>query len=133
MTTETAPSPATTGAGPARSFADGPSPRLSARRKQQLAGWLFLTPAIAYLLFAFALPILYNVMLSFELKTPETIASLTAPFAGLANYRFIRDDPTSRAAIVHTLEFTVGSLFFQFVIGFALALLFTLRFPGRTF
>src|SRR5262249_17609388 len=33
----------------------------------------------------------------------------------------------------HTLEFTVGSLFFQFVIGFALALLFTLRFPGRTF
>ena len=71
-------------------------------------------------------------MLSFEQTSPATIADLTAPFAGLANYRFILNDPTSRAAIVHTLEFTVGSLIGQFVIGFALALLFTLRFPGRT-
>ena len=31
--------------------------RLTSRRKEQLAGWLFLVPAIAYLLFAFALPI----------------------------------------------------------------------------
>ena len=71
-------------------------------------------------------------MLSFEQTSPATIANLTAPFAGLANYRFILDDPTSRTAIVHTFEFTVGSLFGQFMIGFALALLFTLRFPGRT-
>jgi multiple sugar transport system permease protein len=97
-----------------------------------LAGWLFLTPAIAYILFAFVLPIIYNVMMSFEQTSPATIGSLTAPFAGLANYRFILGDPTSRAAIVHTFEFTAGSLFGQFVIGFALALLFTLRFPGRT-
>jgi multiple sugar transport system permease protein len=105
---------------------------MSAWRKQQLAGWLFLTPAIAYVLFAFALPIVYNVMLSFEQTSPATIASFTAPFAGLANYRFIFSDPTSRTAIVHTLEFTFGSLLFQFIIGFALALLFSLRFPGRT-
>ncbi len=95
--------------------------RLSARRKQQLAGWLFLTPAIAYLLFAFALPIVYNVMLSFEQTSPATIAHFTAPCAGLANYRFILNDPTSREAIVRTLVFTVGSLVGQFVIGFALA------------
>jgi multiple sugar transport system permease protein len=93
---------------------------------------LFLAPAIAYVLFAFALPIVYNVMLSFEDTSPATIAHLTAPFAGLSNYRFVLDDPTSRAAIVHTFEFTAGSLFGQFVIGFALALLFSLRFPGRT-
>ena len=108
-------------------------PRLSAWRKQQLAGWLFLTPAIVYLLFSFALPIVYNVMLSFERTSPATIANFTAPFAGLANYRFVLHDPTSRTAIVHTLEFTVGSLLGQFVIGFSLALLFSLRFPGRTF
>src|SRR5262245_14468299 len=108
-------------------------PRLSARRKHQFAGWLFLTPAIAYLLFAFALPIVYNVMLSFQETSPATIANLTAPFAGLDNYRFILHDPTSRQAIVRTLEFTFLSLLFQFVIGFGLALLFSLRFPGRTF
>ena len=106
--------------------------RRSARRKEQLAGWLFLTPAIAYLLFAFALPIVYNVMLSFERTSPATIANFTAPYAGLENYRFVQHDPTSRSAIVHTLEFTIGSLVGQFLIGFALALLFTLRFPGRT-
>jgi multiple sugar transport system permease protein len=105
---------------------------LTLRRRQQVAAWLFLTPAILYVLFAFALPIVYNVMLSFEQTSPATIADLTAPFAGLANYRFILDDPTSRTAIVHTFEFTAGSLIGQFIIGFALALLFTLRFPGRT-
>jgi multiple sugar transport system permease protein len=111
----------------------GVGSRLSARRKQQIAGWLFLAPAIAYLLFAFALPVVYNVMLSFEKTSPATIANFTAPFAGLDNYRFVFHDPTSRAAIVRTLEFTVLSLVFQFLIGFALALLFSLRFPGRTF
>ena len=109
------------------------SPRhLSSARKQQLAGWLFLTPAIAYLLFAFALPIVYNVMLSFERTSPATIASLTAPFAKLDNYRFILSDPTSRKAIANTFWFTAGSLAGQFLIGFALALLFSMRFPGRT-
>jgi multiple sugar transport system permease protein len=106
--------------------------RLTSRRKEQLAGWLFLVPAIAYLLFAFALPILYNVTLSFEQTSPATIASLTAPFAGLGNYHFILNDPTSRKAIADTLWFTVGSLTGQFLIGFALALLFSTRFPGRT-
>jgi multiple sugar transport system permease protein len=106
--------------------------RLTSRRKEQLAGWLFLAPAIAYLLFAFALPIVYNVALSFEQTSPATIASLTAPFAGLGNYRFILNDPTSRKAIVNTFLFTVGSLAGQFLIGFALALLFSMRFPGRT-
>src|SRR5215813_7871609 len=88
------------------SAATGSRRRLSARRKEQIAGWLFLTPAILYLLFAFGLPIVYNVMLSFERTSPATIASFTAPFAGLDNYRYIFNDPTSRSAIVHTLEFT---------------------------
>jgi multiple sugar transport system permease protein len=105
---------------------------VSGRRRQRIAGWLFLTPAIAYLLFAFALPIVYNVMLSFERTSPATISNLTAPYAGLDNYRAVFHDPTSRAAIVRTFEFTVGSLIGQFIVGFALALLFTLQFPGRT-
>lgn len=127
------PGSAATGEGAASRPPGTRSPaRLSGRRKRQLAGWLFLTPAIAYVLFAFALPIVYNVMLSFQETSPATIAHLTAPFAGLSNYRFVLNDPTSRAAIVRTLEFTFLSLLFQFVIGFSLALLFSLRFPGRT-
>ena len=121
------------GPAPASPVEGAGSPRrLSSWRRQQIAGWLFLAPAIAYVLFAFALPIVYNVILSFQETSPATIAHFSAPFAGLSNYRFILNDPTSREAIVRTLEFTVISLVFQFVIGFSLALLFTLRFPGRT-
>ncbi len=128
-----APTPDPPGtAASSRSSGTGPPRGLSARRKRQLAGWLFLTPAIAYLLFAFALPIVYNVMLSFERTSPATIAKFAAPFAGLANYRFIFHDATTLQAILHTFEFTAGSLFFQFIIGFALALLFGTEFPGRT-
>ena len=120
------------GPAPASPVEGARSPRrLSSWRRQQIAGWLFLAPAIAYVLFAFALPIVYNVILSFQETSPATIAHFSAPFAGLSNYRFILNDPTSREAIVRTLEFTVISLVFQFVIGFSLALLFTLRFPGR--
>ena len=115
-----------------RAASTGATSRRSVWRRQRLAGWLFLTPAILYLLFAFLLPIIYNVMLSFEQTSTATIGDLTAPFAGLANYHFIFNDPTSRSAIVNTFEFTFGSLVGQFIIGFGLALLFTLRFPGRT-
>jgi multiple sugar transport system permease protein len=134
---ETGPTPtdsraATSGHG-AGGRATTPSRRMSARRKEHLAAWLFLTPAIAYLLFAFALPIVYNVLLSFENVSPATLSHFFSPGAGLANYKFILTDPTSREAIVRTLLFTVGSLAGQFLIGFALALLFTMTFPGRTF
>jgi multiple sugar transport system permease protein len=96
------------------------------RRYARLA---FLIPAGAYVLFAFAIPVIYNLILSFEQTTPATIASLFAPFAGLSNYKFTFLQATTQSAIIRTFTFTIASLFFQFVIGFGLALLFNLRFP----
>ena len=88
-------------------------------------------PALLYVLFAFAVPIIYNLILSFEQTSPATIASLFAPFAGISNYKAVLIQPVTQSAIVRTFIFTAGSLFFQFVIGFGLALLFNLRFPLR--
>jgi multiple sugar transport system permease protein len=102
-----------------------------ASRWTRYARAVFLIPALAYVLFAFALPIVYNLILSFEQTSPATIASLFAPFAGLANYKTVLLDPTTQSAIVRTFSFTALSLFFQFIIGFSLALLFNLRFPLR--
>jgi multiple sugar transport system permease protein len=102
-----------------------------ASRWTRYARAAFLIPAIAYVLFAFALPIVYNLILSFEQTSPATIASLFAPFAGLANYKTALLQPTTQSAIARTFTFTAGSLFFQFIIGFSLALLFNLRFPFR--
>jgi multiple sugar transport system permease protein len=110
----------------------GPLSRLSGAHKQHLAGWLFLTPALAYVLFAFATPIVYNVAFSFEHDSLSTIGSINAPWAGVSNYTTLFHDQIAMSAIVHTLIFTVGSLAGQFVIGFGLALLFSTHFPGRT-
>lgn len=100
-------------------------------RVRRAARWAFLLPAGAYVLFAFAIPVLYNVALSFEQTSPATISQLTAPFAGLSNYTTTLRDPVADSAIIRTFSFTVLSLAFQFLIGFALALLFSLRFPLR--
>ena len=90
---------------------------------------MFLIPAGLYVLFAFVVPVIYNLILSFEVTTPATIASLFAPWAGLSNYKVTLLNPITQSALIRTLTFTVLSLLFQFLIGFGLALLFNLRFP----
>jgi multiple sugar transport system permease protein len=102
-------------------------------RLRRIARWAFLLPAAAYVLFAFAIPVVYNLLLSFEQTSPATVSHLTAPFAGVSNYTTTLKDPTADSAIVRTFSFTVLSLLFQFLIGFALALLFNLNFPLRRF
>jgi multiple sugar transport system permease protein len=74
-------------------------------------------------------PVIYNLILSFERTTPATISNLFAPWAGLANYKFTLLQAITQSALIRTLTFTVASLVFQFLIGFGLALLFNLRFP----
>ena len=95
--------------------------------------WVFLVPAVGYVVFAFLVPVVYNLVLSFEVTSPATVSHLTAPFAGLVDYRAALGDAVARSAVVRTFSFTVLSLVFQFVIGFALALLFNVRFPLRRF
>jgi len=89
----------------------------------------FIVPAVLYVLFAFVVPIVYNLILSFEQTSPATISSLFAPFAGLSNYRDTLTQSVTQSAIARTFIFTGLSLLFQFIIGFSLALLFNLRFP----
>ena len=96
------------------------------RRTARLA---FLIPAGLYVLFAFVVPVIYNLILSFEVTTPATIASLFAPWAGLSNYTSTLSQSITQSAVVRTLTFTVLSLILQFLIGFGLALLFNLKFP----
>jgi multiple sugar transport system permease protein len=98
-------------------------------RYRRAARLMFLIPAGLYVLFAFVVPVIYNLILSFEVTTPATIASLFAPWAGLSNYKVTLLNSITQSALIRTLTFTVLSLLFQFLIGFGLALLFNLRFP----
>jgi multiple sugar transport system permease protein len=100
-------------------------------RRRTIVRALFLVPALAYVVFAFLLPTVYNLILSFQQTSPATISSLAAPFAGLANYKATLLQTATQSALLRTLSFTVLSLIFQFLIGFGLALLFNLTFPLR--
>ena len=66
----------------------------------------FLIPAVLYVLFAFVVPIVYNLILSFEQTSPATISSLFAPFAGLSNYRATLTQSVTQSAIARTFIFT---------------------------
>lgn len=114
---------------PRRDTAVGEVSRASAWTRYARA--VFLVPALLYVLFAFVVPIVYNLILSFEQTSPATITSLFAPFAGISNYTATLGQATTQSAIVRTFTFTFLSLLFQFLIGFGLALLFNLRFPLR--
>ena len=123
----TQPPPARRPAGsPGRARDASRDRRAHYRRTARLA---FLIPAGLYVLFAFVVPVIYNLILSFEVTTPATIASLFAPWAGLSNYTSTLSQSITQSAVVRTLTFTVLSLIFQFLIGFGLALLFNLKFP----
>jgi multiple sugar transport system permease protein len=96
----------------------------------------FVMPALIYMIVFIGYPIIQNILLSlknvdvFNFVRPEA-----QEFIGLENYRDLLAGAESvlPKAVTNTLVFTAGSIFFQFIIGFALALLFNRKFPGCNF
>ncbi|NJQ15483.1 carbohydrate ABC transporter permease [Streptomyces bohaiensis] len=119
------PAPATTGGG-AQDAARRAAERGRARRR--LYQWLFVAPALLYMLGFFGFPLVNNVVMSFQRYTPTTYFTGEAPFAGLDNWRAVLSDSLFTDAVWQTLLFTAGSLLGQFTIGLGLAVFFSRRF-----
>ncbi|WNB99943.1 sugar ABC transporter permease [Streptomyces sp. CGMCC 4.7035] len=100
-----------------------------ARCGERLAQWMFLVPAVAYLLLFFGYPIVKNVVMSFQQYTTTTFYTGAAPFVGLQNYSKILSSDLFTKALLTTVLFTAGSIVGQFVLGLAFALFFQRRFP----
>jgi multiple sugar transport system permease protein len=99
-------------------------------------GVMFVLPALTYMVVFIGYPIIQNIILSFKnVDLFNFIRSESQFFVGLENYRALLADPNSTliTAVRNTLVFTIGSMIFQFLIGFMLALLFTQKFPGVSF
>ena len=109
-----------------------PRVRETIAASHQLVGYLFVMPALIFLLVFVAYPIIYNIVLSFK---DVDITNINFPdqqhFVGMRNYIALFSDVDQQmlGAIGNTLVFTVGSIFFQFIIGFMMALLFKEKFP----
>jgi multiple sugar transport system permease protein len=100
-------------------------------RLRRYSNYLFLLPALVYISVTMLYPIFYNVRMSLEDVNVRTFRANNPPFVGLDNYRTLLENPDFRHAVWLSLIFTVGSLVFQFSIGFALALFFNRPFPGN--
>jgi multiple sugar transport system permease protein len=85
--------------------------------------------ALLYLLVFAGLPLIYNIVLSFQQVDLMAPATLLRPFVGLENYRDVFSRPEARQILVNTVLFVGLSLTFQVAIGFLLALLFAQDFP----
>ena len=121
-----ATTPATTRQPPAETAG-----RWSPAARRRAGHYLFLLPAVLYILATMVYPVVDNVRLSLHDVTVMSLLSGDAPYVGLENYRKLFADPAFRNAAGLSVLFTAGSLFFQFTIGFALALFFSRPFPGN--
>lgn len=97
------------------------------------------TPAIAAMIFIFALPMVFGIMISMKQVTQTTIIDwLYAPFVGLQYFIRILNpsDPIGMKfydSIIVTFKFGVIAKFFHFALGLWAALLLMKEFKGRTF
>ncbi|UFR06704.1 sugar ABC transporter permease [Streptomyces sp. Go40/10] len=99
------------------------------RRRNRLARWGFVAPAVLFMLLFFGYPLLRNVVMSFQHYTPRTFFTGEAPLNGFDNWSHVFRDALFGKALWHTLVFTAGSLLGQFCAGLALAVFFTRKFP----
>ena len=110
--------------------------RSSKRKSGTYLGIAFALPAVIYMVIFIGYPMVQNVLLAFKNVDVYTFSKPDQQqFIGLHNYieLFTGQNSILSRSIVNTLIFTVGSIFFQFIIGFALALLFNKKFKGASF
>jgi multiple sugar transport system permease protein len=92
--------------------------------------WIFVAPTIFLLLAVNIFPLIWTIRLSFtnfRVNRPNA----EVEFIGLRNYQRILTDSDTWETMQATAHFLVWSLFFQVLIGFALAWLINRKFKGN--
>lgn len=102
---------------------------MSFERRERLYGYAFVVPAVVFMLAFVGYPIVYNIVLSLQDVNVMTFSQKTKEFVGLGNYQKLFQGEMIYITLKNTVLYTVGSIAFQFLLGFALALLFSRQFP----
>lgn len=110
--------------------------KVKKRKSGAFLGIAFALSAVIYMLVFIGYPMIQNIILSLKNVDVYTFSKPDQQqFVGLQNYMELFGSQNSilSKSVINTLIFTVGSIFFQFIIGFALALLFNKKFKGTAF
>lgn len=94
----------------------------------RVIGYIFIVPAVIYMLVLIGYPIIYNWIISFQDVTTTTLGSAVRDFIGFDNYKAVFSDSTFKKSIINTFIYTVGCLIIQFSIGFLMAIFFSKKF-----
>jgi multiple sugar transport system permease protein len=87
---------------------------------------------LTYLLLLSGLPLVYNVVMSFQSVDMFSLGDFIRPWIGFQNYADLVSQPEFWPVMGHTAIFLAASIAGQFLLGFALALFFWLNFPGAS-
>jgi len=91
---------------------------------------LLIGAALLFLVAFAGVPLVYNVLMSFQQVDMFNLGTFMRPLVGFANYAAVVAQPEFWMVARNTLLFVVGSIGGQFVLGFGLALFFARGFPG---
>ncbi len=98
------------------------------RSRTRLA-WILLLPTLLVVAFVALWPLVQTIYMSF---TNARLASGVAPeFIGLENYAWLIQDAMFRQSIWVTIQFTLITVIFEFVLGMIVALVINSNFKGR--
>lgn len=96
--------------------------------RHENVGLLFALPAVVYMLIFVGYPIVHNIILGFQNVDVMNFLRGQKRFVGFENYVELFHDEVFFKSVGNTFVFTVCCLFFQFLIGFALAMFFNRKF-----
>ena len=103
------------------------------KKLKEKIGYLYILPAVLFMIFFVGYPIIYNIIISFQDVNLMSLNTGIKPFVGMKNYIIVLSNPVFYKALFNTLFYTVICILFQFTIGFALAIFFNIDFKLARF
>jgi trehalose/maltose transport system permease protein len=109
-------------------FQNEDTPRSQWAKSRERLAWLLVTPAILVVCGIALYPLGQTIYLSFTNANLQTSGS---EWVGLRNYERLWNSTLFRDAVIHTIQFTVVTVFFETVLGMIIALTINSNFQGR--
>lgn len=103
------------------------------KKLKEKIGYLYILPAVLFMIFFVGYPIIYNIIISFQDVNLMSLNTGIKPFVGIKNYIIVLSNPVFYKALFNTLFYTIVCIIFQFTIGFALAVFFNIDFKLARF